>query len=309
MNPCSFRYAKLSDDSALKEVLLETPMQEKGLSIRVQIEGILSEALSKDRNSDVQMIIFEDENGRAAGMASLTRWDESALARMGLVSSMPVYYLGDLRIRPDASRTVRVEWRTKYRELIDELSKDAILLTSILNDNRMAQLALRKGRNGIHYEPVLSYSTVTVLNPMSIKTDLQMQSTKQDAMIKTAFDDFKNSAIFQTELKRTWNVTENGKTFNVKPIVLKELNTARQNISSEQLRALSLKACTENSTDSAVALQFSAHQGEIQIFRDAFADLLTIETPATLYQVTSSSGTKLQNLQVLSRTCLDSTIL
>ena len=109
--------------------------------------------------------LFEDQ-GRLRGTASLCRGSfETGGQRVSYG------YLGNLRIGPGMSPTVRTEWRRFYAALVSHAQHieaagcPRFLLTAVLDQNERALRFLTKHLKEVRYLPVQRYHSVTAFGP------------------------------------------------------------------------------------------------------------------------------------------------
>lgn len=195
--PLRLRISQPHEENEFRSLLNEIPMKKGNVSITTDFPSPLRAALESDRRGYTIPILFEDSSGHLGGCASFTVWDEKSSVFVGLHSHEPnfrVGYFADLRLSTKASRDLRNHWRAVYRNWVEQLqSTDSpvnlkSIVTSVLDENKIAVRALGRGRDGIHYLPLYSYNSLSQL--------LQTQTTPET--------DTKTAAAFLKELGVTY---------------------------------------------------------------------------------------------------------
>ncbi len=291
MSPLRFRFSKPDDEPAIRAIHSESKMNLGAVEAGIQFYGPVKVAMEQDRIAPVDLIVFENSGGKIEGTASLTQWSSSHLARVGITSTphKNACYLGDLRIAKNANREVRKIWRSQYSQFVSDLSlgqyfgKPFSIVTSILDANRIARSTLEKTGQGFYYHPLHSYSTFTILRILP-------QTGRTEGMLEVRKD-----------LKRYWEVTENGQTNSLRTAVV---SRAEPFFNETLLRNSLASAWRQLNLDEPFVLQMGVHAHWIPFVRNALCDWETLETPATLYEVTPAGVPQ----QLSAKTAQDITI-
>lgn len=235
--PLQLRISQLDDDSIFRSILKDVAMEKGDVCIKTDLPSPIQRSLSEDRDGYSVPILFEESGGRSCGCASFTIWNESAARRIGLAPSSAqtrVGYFGDLRLMTDTSRDLRTYWRQIYRAWIEKLLSDDysqrvdFITTSILDENRFAVRALARGRDGIYYQAIFGYCSLSILLRPSV--DISTEEAQEELRELGVTIGFRNP-------KRFWIVQTNTQEEKLPFFTLSQLDGMENLDNENQARA------------------------------------------------------------------------